>query len=224
MTIEPERFAPGATVVRRHVWNGKVWTAMPYRVIEDGDEYLVVASWPGLRGLVSTTWIATFLGGNRHRDRTIRELASGSWELGWWAWRDTTVRSWYGLDAHFTVRQYFDADQRPLAWYVDFDLPKRRTRMGIDTFDLMLDLIAEPDLSSFRWKDEDEYQQGRRLGLIDDQVHRRVSAAREEVVALIESRRGPFTHDWSPPPYETWQVPVLPDDVRHVSPSGATRS
>ncbi|MFC4012838.1 DUF402 domain-containing protein [Nonomuraea purpurea] len=216
MTIESERFEPGATVVRRHVWNGKVWTAMPYRVLQDDDEYLVVANWPGLRALVSTTWIDSFLNGGLHRERTINELASGSWELGWWAWRDTTVRSWYGLDAYFTVRQYFDAELRPRAWYVDFDLPKQRTRMGIDTFDLLVDLIVEPDCSRFRWKDEDEYQHGRRLGLVDDQAHRRVTEAREEVVGMIESRQGPFSHDWSPPAHHTWQVPVLPDDVRRL--------
>ncbi|MFB4268166.1 hypothetical protein [Nonomuraea sp. GTA35] len=49
-----------------------------------------------------------------------------------------------------------------------------------------MDLIAEPDLSGYRWKDE----HARRLGLIDDRVHRRVAEARQEVVGLIETRRG----------------------------------
>ncbi|MFI7644382.1 DUF402 domain-containing protein [Nonomuraea sp. NPDC049400] len=221
MTINvPGRFEVGTTVVRRHVWGGKVWSAMPYRVLEDVGDYLTVASWPGLRGLVSTTWIKAFLDDGHGRDQTIQELASGTWRLGWWAWQGTTVRSWYGLDAYFTVRQYFDADRRPLSWYVDFDLPKQRTRMGIDTFDLLLDLVAEPDLSRIQWKDVEEYEHGRRLGLIDDRAHQGVLAAREEVVGLIESRQGPFAHDWSPLPLEGWRTPVLPVDVR----SGAVSS
>lgn len=43
----------------------------------------------------------------------------------------------------------------------------------------------------------DEYAQGRRLGLIDDALHQRVDAARQQVIALIESRQGPFADDWS---------------------------
>jgi hypothetical protein len=53
-----------------------------------------------------------------------------------------------------------------------------------------VDLITEPDLSGYRWKDEDDYEHARRLGLIDDRVHRRVTEARQEVVGLIETRRG----------------------------------
>ncbi|MEV0999304.1 DUF402 domain-containing protein [Nonomuraea sp. NPDC050202] len=207
------RLAPGSTAVRRHVWRGRVWTAVPYRVLQDTEDYLVVAGWPGLRGLVSTTLIDTITNGGHDRDRPIRELASGTWELGWWAWRRTSVRSWYGLDAYFTIRQFFDAEHRPLCWYVDFDLPKQRTPLGIDTFDLMVDLIADPDLSGYRWKDEDDYEHARRLGLIDDRVHRRVTEARQEVVGLIETRQGPFAHDWTPLPHETWPVPSLPEDA-----------
>ncbi|MFC5833654.1 DUF402 domain-containing protein [Nonomuraea insulae] len=217
MTIDnARRFEAGSSAVRRHVWQGKVWTAVPYRVLQDTEEYFLVASWPGLRGLVSTTWMTEFSNEEGRRERIIRELASGQWELGWWAWQNTTVRSWYYLDAYFTVRQFFDAQQRPLSWYVDFDLPKQRTHLGIDTFDLMLDLVIEPDFSSYRWKDEDDYEQARGLGLIDDQTHRHVAQAREEVVGLVETRQGPFAHDWSPPPHESWEMPVLPADVRRV--------
>ncbi|MER6505905.1 DUF402 domain-containing protein [Nonomuraea sp. NPDC001636] len=210
---EYRRFDAGATAVRRHVWNEKVWSAAPYRVLHDTEEFLVVAGWPGLRGLVSTTWINSFVNGGSLRERTIRELASGEWNLGWWAWQGTTVRSWYGIHSYFTVRQYFDTDQNPLAWYVDFDLPKRRTLMGIDTFDLLLDLVADPDLSQYRWKDEDEYQQGRRLGLISDDTHRHVTEARSEVIGLIEDRLGPFAHDWAPLQWEAWQTPTLPENI-----------
>jgi hypothetical protein len=70
---------------------------------------------------------------------------------------------------------------------------------------------VEADLSGYRWKDEDEYAQGRRLGLIDDALHQRVEAAREQVIALIESRQGPFADDWSAWRRDpAWPIPQLP--------------
>jgi hypothetical protein len=64
----------------------------------------------------------------------------------------------------------------------------RRTRIGIDTFNLLLDLVVEPDLTGHVWKDEDEYAQARRLGVIDDALHRHIDEARQQVVAQIGSR------------------------------------
>ncbi len=57
----------------------------------------------------------------------------------------------------------------------------------------------EPDLSEYAWKDEDEdeYAHGRRLGLVDDAVYARVDDARQQVLALIHPRQGPFAEDWS---------------------------
>ncbi|WP_345570738.1 hypothetical protein [Nonomuraea rosea] len=69
------------------------------------------------------------------------------------------------------------------------------------------------DLSRHRWKDEDEYRHGRRLGLVDDHVHRRVAEARQEVVGLIEARQGPFAHDWTPPRHGSWADPALPEEA-----------
>ena len=82
---------------------------------------------------------------------------------------------------------------------------------GIDTLDLLVDLVVTPDLSARRWKDEDEYAQGRRLGLITDALHLRVEAARQHVVSLVESRQGPFAEGWSSwQPDPTWPLPALP--------------
>ena len=45
-------------------------------------------------------------------------------------------------------------------WYVNLQLPFRRTELGFETMDLVLDLIVDPD-GSWRWKeDEDELGPG----------------------------------------------------------------
>ena len=41
-------------------------------------------------------------------------------------------------------------------WYIYLQDPLTRTPIGFDYLDQFLDLVIEPDLSSWRWKDEDE--------------------------------------------------------------------
>ena len=75
----------------------------------------------------------------------------------------------------------------------------------------------DPYSLAYRWKDEDEYQHGRRLGLISDAVHARVDEARQAVLALVQARQGLFAQgwpDWRPDP--DWPVPVLPPQALTV--------
>ena len=50
-------FPAGSTVVRRDTLGGKVFSAIPYRVIRDTGTELVMALWPGVELLGPTTWI-----------------------------------------------------------------------------------------------------------------------------------------------------------------------
>lgn len=205
-------FPAGSTVVRRDTLRGKVFSATPYRVIRDTGTELVVALWPGVEMLSPSTWIEWLrTGDDAVRKQAIPNLTAGRWSLGRWVWRDTTVLARFEPGQHFSVSQRFDPRGKRNAWYIDFIRPCRRTPDGIDTLDLLVDLVVTPDLSAFRWKDEDEYAQGRRLGLITDALHRRVEAARQHVMSLVESRQGPFAEDWSswwPDP--SWPLPALP--------------
>jgi Protein of unknown function (DUF402) len=98
-------------------------------------------------------------------------------------------------------------------WYVNFERPFRRTPIGIDTFDLLLDLVIEPD-ASHRWKDEGEYAQARQLGIVTDDEHRHVQLAREQVLGLLDQRTGPFDQRWRFWRREPhWQLPTLAVDA-----------
>lgn len=217
-----QMFAEGTTAVRRDMVRGKVWTAAPLRVVHDRpDGELLLAHWPGIECRASTTWIEWLAEGDESaRERAVPLLVNGGWRLAPWVWRTTAVLGWFGLDEDFSVHRFHDLEEGSMNWYVNFERPYRRTRIGIDTFDLLLDLVVAPDLSSWRWKDEDEYAQGRRLGLIGEAEHRRVEQARLRALALIESGGGPFAQDWldwrvGP----DWPLPALPDGVLDV-PSG----
>jgi Protein of unknown function (DUF402) len=214
-------FPVGSTAVRRDTLGGKIWTAAPHRVVRDSGSELLLTRWPGVESIVPATYIQWLLtGDDAARKQAIPNLAAGRWELGRWTWRDTTVLSWFSAGEYFSVRRYLRTGRRPGApagWYVNFELPFRRTRIGIDTFDLLLDLVAEPGLAGYAWKDEGEYAHARRLGLIDDALHARVGGARQRAVSLIRGRQGPFAHDWSRWRRDPrWPVPTLPPGAMDV--------
>jgi hypothetical protein len=128
-----------------------------------------------------------------------------------WTWRDTTVLSRFGAGDWFSVPRFFDANDRCGGWYVNFEQPFQRTTAGIDTFDLLLDLLVDPDLSDYTWKDEDAH--GRRIRLISDNVHASEEDARGK--CSRSSRTAPvhsetiFSH-WRRDP--GWPLPVLPSN------------
>ncbi|CDR13005.1 DUF402 domain-containing protein [Streptomyces iranensis] len=95
----------------------------------------------------------------------------------------------------------------------ELERPTARTGDGFDTFDLTVDLVVAPDLTSWQWKDEDEYAHVRRLGIVTDTGHQAVDSARDQAFAMIEEHSGPFADAaawsawrWNP----AWPAPHLP--------------
>jgi predicted RNA-binding protein associated with RNAse of E/G family len=205
------RLTPGTTVVRRDLHAGRVWSEAPRRVISDDAGGLLVACWPGVRMRANSIWVDWLLTRDDSlRGQALAGLGRADWRLVDWTWRDTYLLTWYGLDPDFSVHRFFRTDGTPLNWYVNFERPLRFTPAGFDTLDLLLDIDAAPDLSTWTWKDEDEYEQGRRLGIIDDADHHRIQDARERAVHMIDTRGGPFADGWSHwEPHPGWPVPSL---------------
>lgn len=95
-------------------------------------------------------------------------------------------------------------------WYVDLVSPLRRTRSGFDSVDHGIDIIVEPDMSAWRWKDAEEldwYVEHGRYTVAEAQA---IRAEGERAVANLQSQRERFERwvSWRPDP--RWPVPVLP--------------
>lgn len=215
-----ERFAVGATAVRRDTVHGQIWTAAPYRVVRDTGDELVLCCWPGTRSLVPTSWIQWLRTGDESaRDQAVPNQSAGRWELGEWTWGDTTLVIRLTPGEYFSVQRFTGPGRahEDGGFYVNFERPFRRTAIGIDTADLGLDLLVAPDLSSHRWKDEREYAHARRVGLIDEATHQEVERARQRVLGMIDDGIGPFAGDWrSVRVAADWAIPELPDDALSV--------
>jgi protein associated with RNAse G/E len=105
-----------------------------------------------------------------------------------------------------------------LGWYVNFQRPYRRTSLGIEAMDLMLDLVIEPD-RSWHWKDHHEFEQLERLDLLDRDSIRQLRREAATVVASIEEGGSPFCDPWPQwTPEPDWPIPTLPSDW-HIVPS-----
>ncbi len=202
---------PGATAIRRDVHRGRVWTAYPTRVLEHSERALVLAHWPGVTVLVPTTWTAWLRGaGAATRAEGIANLARGNWELELWTWHTT---SWLHIllpGRWFSVNAVFDdASGRLQRWYVNFQRPHRVDGQCVDTFDLLLDLDVGPD-GAMRWKDGDEYDAARRLGVVTEAEARAVDGARGEAEALVAEGGWPFDGPWASWRRDpAWPLPVL---------------
>ncbi|MFI6770667.1 DUF402 domain-containing protein [Streptomyces sp. NPDC050355] len=97
-------------------------------------------------------------------------------------------------------------------WYVNLEEPRRRWADGIDSEDHFLDICVYPD-RHWEWRDEDEFAQAQRDGLVTPARAAEVRSAGRAAIAQISAWRGPFAdgwEDWRPDP--AWGVPRLPED------------
>ncbi|MFD2080110.1 Protein of unknown function [Actinopolymorpha cephalotaxi] len=218
MRCTDRAFATGSTVVRRDVLRGKVWTATPFRVVSDTRDLLAVAIWPGVSRLAPTHQPA--LSSSRReeivRDVALPNLVNGKWELTALTWQTHTKLTLVEPGTYFGVDLFFGAAGELVISYVNFQRPFRRTPIGVDTFDLLLDLVIEPD-GTCLWKDELEDDQGRRLDIVTEDEHRHVQEAREQALALLDQRSWPFDERWHSWRRETrWELPTLPVNATAV--------
>ncbi len=99
-----------------------------------------------------------------------------------------------------------------VGYYINFQLPFRRSQSGIDTLDLELDLIINPDFS-YEWKDIDDYQKAIENEIILPEWIQGIEIAKEEILDRLEKRQYPYDGswlDWMPDP--NWSPPTLPEN------------
>ncbi len=96
-------------------------------------------------------------------------------------------------------------------WYVHLQEPLRRTKIGFDTMDQMLDIVISPDCSSWYWKDEDEFNEAVAIGVYSPEQAHSIRAEGERVIGLLNANASPFCDGWADwtPPME-WGIPNFP--------------
>jgi len=196
-------FKPGQTIICRDFWQDRLWSERPEIVVQDTSDLLALYLHPStiINQPVSPTGSkATYL------DRL---------NLSW----TVTMVPWIGLrtlrlsipGAFYSVLLFWNEDNSLRAWYINLEEPLYRTPHGFDYIDLFLDIIAEPDLSSWRWDDEDELKEAVERGFVSKATSDMLYSEGRKAIEWLQSGNSPFNEwvTWRPDP--AWQIPALPD-------------
>ncbi len=192
---------PGDTVVLRGVWRHRLWCAWAATVVEDRPDLLALYWRAGTPNVAPAV-------------RPVpRDLLSNDIRIVPRTWVDTDVLMLVSPGAAHALYVMWEAGQTRLrCWYADLQEPLRRTPLGFDTMDHLLDIVIRADRSGWRWKDEDEFAEAVALGVYSPEEARAIRAEGERVIALFEAGRPPFCdgwESWSPP--AEWRIPTLPE-------------
>ncbi|MET8506090.1 DUF402 domain-containing protein [Streptomyces sp. NPDC004787] len=205
-----EHWAPGDQILWRYRDNGTgdVHICRPVTVVEDTPELLAVWMAPG------TECVKPVLADGTtpvHEEPLATRYTAP---------RTTARAHWHGAGVlklarpadPWSVWLFWERGWRFRSWYVNLEEPRTRWDGGVDSEDHFLDISVYPD-RSWLWRDEDEFAQAQRAGLMDAAQAARVRAAGRAAVELISAWGPPFSagwEDWRPDP--AWPVPELPAD------------
>ena len=202
-------WASGDPVLLRYVHGGRVSRGKPMTVVEDVPEHvaLFIAAGSPMKTRCGLDGVPI------RRDLDYAERFALPWRLCEGVWEGNSVLMLTPVEAGHSFWAVWDEDWRFEVWYVNLQEPLRRTPFGFDTADNVLDVVIDPDLSAWRWKDEHELEEAVRLGRF---TLAEAEAVREEgrrAVATLEARAWPFDREWSDwRPDPAWPRPRLPDD------------
>lgn len=91
------------------------------------------------------------LGGTAHQDhRPVVALREGWVDKTWARWRLLTFKR--PRDAHSISLAWHDDTGQFAHWYIDLTSPLRRRVFGFDLVENGLDVVVEPDMSSWQFK------------------------------------------------------------------------
>lgn len=203
---------PGDVIAYRGVYNRRVSYIQSAIVVRDRPEEVALAILPGAECYAPEGYIHGKHGASGHWDRW-REYESGAWNMERYTWHTNRLLILLQPETYYSSFYLWQAEQNQfLCYYINFQLPFRRTGIGLDTFDLELDLIVEPGYQ-WHWKDVEEYQQGIERGILRQEWVQAIDAAQPEIFDRLAKRLYPydgFWRGWRPDP--GWLLPTLPEN------------
>ena len=200
----------GDPILLREVYRGRVWAVRPVRVVEDSPDRLMFYIAPGTR------WLRPV-----DSEGTPLRLQTESWQLAEGGWSGSAgLRIVTPSRAHSVLVLWDPETWAFQGWYINLEEPLRRTSIGFDYLDQVLDIVVAPD-RTWRWKDEGEFAIAQERGLFTRQVAREIRTEGERVIEALAANASPFADGW-----EAWRPPSawLPAPLSSDSAAGNRRT
>ena len=197
---------PGELIVWRGIYRQHIWHAQPLIVVKDSPEQTTLALLPGTECAAPEGYL------NRKKEAKRRwDFKDRLWKLETYSWHTNRLLFLLEPEKYYSTILFWNHQSNQfLCYYINFQVPYRRSRAGIDTLDLDLDLIIRPDLH-YEWKDLDDYEQAIAHGIICTGWIQGIERAKIEILNQLEHRWYPFDGswlDWMPDP--SWSPRKLP--------------
>ena len=179
----------GQGIVMREVWQDKVYSIVPLRVAQDLGSWTALYLPPRTQSL----WPHT-------REGVTIRIPAAEWVLDGGPWEGGDVLCLVQPGLGYTVAAHWDNDHSLDHWKIDLVEPVRRTWLGFDYMDQLLDIIVSADRSMWRWKDEDEVREAQARGLFSAEQVGDLYRRGERALQALRAKEPPFDGGW-----ETWK-------------------
>ena len=178
----------------------KVFWAFPTIVVKDEPDLIVLYLPAGVLGRNVT-----------HKPTTEELFSPAVLEVVECTWKRTDVLMLIVPGEAFSTYIMWETGTRNLdCWYVNLQEPVRRTPIGFDTMDNTLDIVINPDMSEWKWKDDDEFSAAQKAGFYSSEKAREIRAEGEKAVRLITSERRSLYEEWKKwQANPEWEIPKL---------------
>ena len=189
----------GESATLRGVGN-KVFWAYPTIVVQDTSDLIVLYMPAGVLGKDTD-----------HKPTPKELLTPEKINIADCQWNRTDVLFLVVPGDSFSVYIMWDTATKNLdCWYINLQEPIRRTKIGFDTMDNMLDVVVSPDMTKWIWKDDDEFVEAQKVGFYSSEKAREIWAEGEKAVRLLTSERRSLYEEWEKwRANPEWEIPKL---------------
>jgi hypothetical protein len=196
---KPSFWFPGDDITIRGV-GSKVFWAYPANVVQDTPELIAYYLCAGANGK-----------NTRHRVTPIEMLDANKINIVDHQWHRTDVLMLVVPGEAFSVYFMWETGTKNLdCIYINLQEPTRRTSIGFDSMDNVLDVVIHPDMNEWKWKDEDEFEEAQRVGFYSREQARQIRADGEKAIEMVMSRRRSIYEKWKLwEPDPQWALPLL---------------
>jgi protein associated with RNAse G/E len=203
----------GDHCVLRGIVYKKVWIVQSMIVVEDNENRTALLLLPGSQCAIPQEYREWGNSGKKDRIKRWQLSKKSPLSLEEHIWQRNRILFFLEPSKYYAICLFWQHESNKFnCYYINYQLPYTRTKLGFDTLDLDLDIVIN-EKYEWKWKDIDDYQTGIMEGAIKEEWVRGIEQSKEEVFLKINNHTDPMDGswiNWIPDP--NWMLPKLPPD------------